>query len=253
MAESDSDSAFDDSAFDTDHHDLLSAMSTESTDCPPTETLVDYADGRLSDEQARQLSTHLGVCDDCSRELELLEREPTEVDDLTWKRAAARLDRQPVPWLEGQERKRRPGTLLALAASVLTFVAAASFWLSQRQPVSPEAAEVRGASIVAEAPAGTVDDLEAFSWSLSAPIRAVFIVELARGETLLWSGELSSGELPREIVALLEAGAEYRWRVSATSATGSTLAQSSWTGFRLSGSASATASDDEGDDQANEQ
>lgn len=233
-----------DSDFDTDsdlgleEEGILSDIATESRRCPPAYLLVDLAENRLDAETAERIGLHVDLCVDCQADLEKLAEPPLEIDDLSWRRTADRLDQKESPWQRSDPKRRNPGVLLLLAASVLAVLGASVYWLGlDSDRLRSEISVVRGVGIVAAEPDGDITELRAFEWALAAPLDASFRVQVEQREaeengTPVWSGSLESGQLPADLLSLLRPATEYRWRVVAVTRSGSDIATSSWTTFR---------------------
>lgn len=240
-----------DSDLEGNYPELLQALRRESRSCPASDRLIAHAEGKLPPDEAKEIATHLALCEDCRLEHELVAGEPGEpddIDEITWRRARQGLDRRPAPWQAEPARRSRRGPMLAIAATLLVLVGGGSYWLMQRAGPSRDDA-IRGPGLVADEPAGDVAQLTGFAWSQAAPLRASYVVEVAHGETILWRGALDSGGLPDEIGDRLEPDVRYRWRVTAIADTGSTLATSGWTAFRILERGPAPSPEENGEDR----
>ena len=243
--------------FDERFAPLMDEMRRESRRCPDTTTLLDYCDGRLAAPEAERVLAHLRFCADCAGELDLAGAEPEDVDDVHWRRAATRLDRRPVPWRPGAAPSRTawPSSssldrrlLGAAAAALLAILGGLAIWSGRTgAPTEERVSTVRGAGIVGLSPAGEVEEWEAFSWSLDAPLEVRWEVEVERvdsGEPV-WSGELASGDLAAAARRRIEPGQPHRWRVLARADSGGIVAQSGWTSFLLLAASPAATADEE--------
>ena len=231
--------------FGDDMATVLGELSRESRRCPAPEALLAYADGKLAPNERDRVQGHVEVCDFCTQDLKLVRADSDAVDDIGWRRVSAGLERREMPWRQPTEpAASRWPRWLAAAAGLLAAVALTSFWVTSR-PQSPSLSplpspspmsEVRGAGIVPMAPLGDIDEWPGFVWQLDVPIEATFEVELTRfdSDEVLWSETVNSGDRPAGALDVIDPGTSYRWRVRALSGSGTPLAESTWTSFRLS-------------------
>jgi hypothetical protein len=213
---------------------LLQALREARGDCPPAERLLDWAAGRLDGAAAKPIGEHVVLCSLCAEAVLRANEAGVEVDELGWRRTAARLDARQAPWRPARLRGR-PAWYVAAAAAVAVFAILIVYRPAPEFTSTPSpAAVVRDAEINLIEPVGAVTDLAALRWSgLPAPVR--YRVEVAGRTDTIWTRVTSETRIrPDEaLVARLAPGQAFRWRVVVLDAEGQELSRSEWVGFEL--------------------
>lgn len=214
---------------------ILEALRDERGACPEIDVLLRADPETLGEDDHRVIARHLDLCPICAA---IFSPAETEVDDLTWRRTAQGLDQRSKPWRATERgargsRFRRP---LLIAATLVIALGAATIW--RQTQIEPEMtgpiSSQRGPSIQAVAPVGSLDQLTAFSWRTILPLELDYRLELESDGALLWHADtnLSSLDPPADLVAGLERGRSYRWRVLGQD-QGNVVAESNWVEFTL--------------------
>lgn len=223
----------DETRFPDEMRPVLDAMRKDRGACPQADRLIAFDD--LDEAERDDILRHTDVCPTCAA---VVRPEESDLDDLSWQRAADRLDARPKPWLEnevptGRRSLRRP---LLIAATLVIALAAATLWrqTSIGPGIPDRVSSQRGASIQAVEPSGSIASVGAFRWRTVLPIDLVYRVELETGGTTIWSAETTENELdpPSRIVGELDTGRIYRWRVLGFDRE-VVIAESDWTEFTL--------------------
>lgn len=220
----------DDKRFENEFGAVLRDLDQVRETCPDNSVLMAWQAGELDGEQSARLGRHVAACAECSAIVAKLGAEPAPVDDIAWARAKRSLDQRQWPW---QHWRGLNPSRLGLIAAGIAVLAVALIWLqpSPQPEISPT---TRGsAPLTVLAPTGPVADLE-FRWQ-ALPIHHAYVIEIARGEQ-----EIASIETWRppyrpdpELLAKLESGTVYRWRVGAVDGAGRRLDESEWAEFQL--------------------
>jgi anti-sigma factor RsiW len=95
--------------------------------------LVDYVDGELPADQARQVTDHLAVCPQCKGLARALERS-LAATRIVWQET---LDGPAVASLVPASRLRRWARYVAIAASIAIVAGVAMFWRSRARHAEP--------------------------------------------------------------------------------------------------------------------
>ena len=98
----------------------------------------------------------------------------------------------------------------------------------------PGVSTTRGTSIQLLEPVGAVNALHTLSWRTAFPFEMRYRVEIELGDDTLWQIETAATSLPAppELLDMLEAGGQYRWRVLGFDDEAA-LAASDWATFSL--------------------
>ena len=220
----------DDSSFDNDFGALLRRLESTDEPCPDSETLIAWHAKELTGEAAGRIERHLEVCGECSAIVAKMSAAPAEVTDIDWARARRSLDARDWPW---QRRKTwNPARLGMIAAGVAALFLVMTWLIPAPEP---EIADVtRGAvPLTVTAPSGTVRRLE-FRWQ-ALPIHQGYVVEIERQGDPIAAIETFRPPLEPDarVLAQIQSGETYSWRVRAIDSGGRTLAESDWTEFQL--------------------
>jgi hypothetical protein len=219
-----------------DHHGaVLAALRLHRGECPDMDRLLAAIPDDLDGDHDPAVADHLELCPTCAAVVDPVE---IAVDDVTWSKAARRLDSRRKPWLSAERSAasrefRRP---LLIAATLIIVFAAATIW-RQFQPdlgPPPDVSTQRGPSIQAIEPSGSIDGLAMFRWRTVIPLDLEYRVELARDQSVLWHAVTGEKflEAPADLVGRIEPGRPYRWRVLGIDHE-AVVAESGWVVFTV--------------------
>jgi hypothetical protein len=223
---------------------LVGALRAERRRCPPAERLLEHAEGRLAAADRRAMELHLAACVACSDLVARAQAPARAVDDLSWEPTARRLDRRRRPW--ARDERPTPGWRPRLAvAAILALAAAGLVWRLVGAPAEPVSAVRGAAALQVLAPAEEVESPAAvtvFEW-LPALAATLYRLEIEADGEALWQETTRESRLaaPPEVLAMLAAGDELRWRVVGLSPSGAIALESPWTPLRLRAGSSAAA------------
>lgn len=220
------------------HDDVIETLRAARGDCPVSNDLLDWAEGKLEGAPAEAIERHVTLCSLCAGVVESAKQPDAQVDDLTWQRTARRLDARRAIWSPSRPRLR---PVWVAAAATVAAVTVILVYLPDEQALSPAGvAETRDADITLLEPRGPVRSVEVFRWQgIPAPVQYRIEVNAVGGTselpTPLWSGVTSETRVraDKELLTALDMEQSLQWRVVVLDDEGHVLGRSEWVAFEL--------------------
>lgn len=190
-----------------------------------------YVDGRLSDEERRDVETHLAECPRCRNQVAAVhqilengaEQEPTLHPEVRVQ-AEALGRNEGDDEATGQPWARRP-VAIAMAVALLLGVAALLYGQFQEPAPSQLRASSDAPALTVQAPAdgATVSERPVFECAVVSEALGYRVTLRTADGTVVWEGDTTAARVRLPADVSLTAGETYLWQAEALRADGTTL------------------------------